>query len=97
MNAGKAYEPEDPFAMMAAGYPVSDPEVADREMARCFIEEYALLGWSAARIRRLFRSGFFAGTHGVFLRRGPAFVDGLVDEVFGTRAGAPSSDGERED
>lgn len=78
----KSYEPEDPFTFTAMGYPVEDQEEADRAMARCFIEEFALMGWPAERVRRLFRSGFFAGTHGIFERRGEAFVDALVAETF---------------
>lgn len=79
----KSLEPDDPFAFTAIAYPVEDQEEADRAMARCFIEEFALMGWSADRVRRLFRSGFFAGTHGILERRGEAFVDALVAETFG--------------
>ncbi|MGZ5306397.1 MAG: hypothetical protein ACXWEG_06665 [Actinomycetota bacterium] len=78
----KSYEPEDPFAFTAMGYPVEDQEEADRAMARCFIEEFALMGWPAERVRRLFRSAFFAGTHGIFERQGGSFVDALVAETF---------------
>lgn len=79
----KTLEPDDPYAFTAMRYPVDDPVASDREMARCFIEEYALMGWSADRVRRLFGSPFFAGTHGILERRGQAFVDELVAETFG--------------
>jgi len=81
----KSLEPDDPFAFTAIAYPVEDQEEADRAMARCFIEEFALMGWSGDRVRRLFGTGFFAGTHGILERRGEAFVDALVAETFGER------------
>lgn len=94
--SGKAYEPDDPFTLVATGYPVADEEVADREMARCFIEEYALMGWPAHRIRHLFGSQFFAGTHAILLRRGEAFVDALLAEAFGPAGDAWSPIPEQE-
>jgi hypothetical protein len=83
----KSLEPGDPFAFTAVAYPVEEQEEADRAMGRCFIEEFALMGWSADRIRRLFGSGFFAGTHGILERRGEAFVDALIAETFGNPPG----------
>jgi hypothetical protein len=88
----KSLEPGDPFAFTAVSYPVEDQEEADRAMARCFIEEFALMGWPADRIRRLFGTGFFAGTHGILERRGEAFVDALVAETFGV---APAGGNDR--
>lgn len=78
----KVFEPDDPLTFTAVGYPVDDQEAADRAMARCFIEEFALMGWSAERVRGLFRSGSFAGTHGILERQGETFVDTLVAETF---------------
>ena len=89
----KSYEPDDPFTFAAVRYPVEDQEEADRAMARCFIEEFALMGWSSDRVRRLFRSGFFAGTHGIFERRGEAFVDALVADTFGESLGGRDETG----
>lgn len=83
----KSLEPDDPYAFMAMSYPVRDEEEADREMARCFIEEFALMGWSADRVRRLFRTEFFVGTHAILERRGQWFVDEIVAETFGESAG----------
>ncbi|MEO8323032.1 MAG: hypothetical protein ABI571_02720 [Actinomycetota bacterium] len=79
----KALEADDPFEFVGATYPVEDGEAADREMTRCFVEEYALMGWSAERIRGLFRSPFYAGTHAVLVRRGDGFVDSVITEIFG--------------
>ena len=83
----KSFEPDDPLAFTAMGYPVEDQEEADRAMAIYFIEEFALMGWSAERVRHLFRSESFAGTHGIFERQGEAFVDALVTGVFEEPAG----------
>jgi hypothetical protein len=79
----KFLEADDPFEFVGATYPVDDGEAADKAMTRCFVEEYALMGWSAARIRRLFESPLYAGTHAVLERRGNAFVDSVIAEVFG--------------
>ncbi|MEO8423938.1 MAG: hypothetical protein ABI595_08495 [Actinomycetota bacterium] len=78
----KVFEPDDPLTFTAMGYPVEDQGEADRAMGLCFIEEFALMGWSAERVRGLFRSGSFAGTHGILERQGQAFVDALVAETF---------------
>jgi hypothetical protein len=78
----KEFEDEDPFEFVGVRYPV-DPNVdSDEIMARCFIEEYALIGTPPDRIVQLFRSPFFAGTHAVFERRGAEFVQGIVNDVF---------------
>lgn len=83
------FEPDDPMTFTAVAYPVEDREEADREMARCFIEEYALMGWSPERIRGLFRSGAFAGTHAILERRGEPFVEALLAQTFGDPSPAP--------
>ena len=83
----KSLEPDDPYEFTAMSYPVRDEEEADREMARCFVEEFALMGWSADRVRRLFRSEFFVATHGILERRGQPFVDEIVAETFGESIG----------
>ncbi|HET9672965.1 MAG TPA: hypothetical protein VFQ40_08985 [Actinomycetota bacterium] len=78
----KILEPDDPYQLTTMAYPVEDGQSSDREMARCFIEEYALMGWSRDRIRRLFGSPFFAGTHGILERRGSDFIEALLAETF---------------
>jgi hypothetical protein len=80
--ADKVFEPDDPLTFTAVGYRVEDQVEADRVMARCFIEEFALMGWPAERVRGLFRSGSFTGTHGILERQGETFVDALVAETF---------------
>jgi hypothetical protein len=65
-------------------------------MARCIVEEYALMGWPADRIFKLFTTPAFAGSHSVLVERGADYVRGLIAEVFGlsnsARAGLGGSD-----
>ena len=78
----KELEADDPYELVAvevAGPPGYDGPAA---MARCFIEEFALMGWPPERILRLFQSRAFAGTHAVYEDRGEAFVRALIDDVF---------------
>lgn len=80
--AEKEFEDEDPFEFVGVRYP-ADPEVdSDEVMARCFVEEYALMGVPPERISQLFLSPFFAATHAILERRGAGFVDGIVKDVF---------------
>jgi hypothetical protein len=62
---------------------VDDPDATDRETARCIIEEYALTGFTAVEIARLFESAVYGHPHAIYQRRGPEFVSDLVTEVFG--------------
>ena len=82
-GATKDLEPDDPFEPVVARYPVTSVVEADREMACCFVAEYALMGWPARRIRRLFDAPFYQGTHAILERNGPAFVDGVIAAVLG--------------
>jgi hypothetical protein len=82
-GATKDLDPDDPFEPVVARYPVASPVEADREMARCFVAEYALMGWPARRIRRLFDAPFYQGPHAILARNGPAFVDGVIAETLG--------------
>jgi hypothetical protein len=78
----KQLQPEDPFEMVAVGLPTTEDRTD--EMARTFVEEFALMGLTAERIMRLFEHPFYAGAHMVYQSRGEEFVRGLIDEVFGS-------------
>jgi hypothetical protein len=80
----KQVEASDPYEFTAARYPVDDPLEADRDMARCFIEEYALMGFTPGHVLRLFREPIYTGTHDVYRRRGKDFVVELIEGVFGS-------------
>jgi hypothetical protein len=80
--AEKHFEPEDPFAPVAVE--LSTPGYDGMEaMARCFVEEYALMGWPPERIFRLFTIPEFAGTYSVWEQRGAAYVKDMIAAVMG--------------
>ena len=81
--ADKTFEPEDPMERIAHAFPVSDPVEHDARIARTFIEEFALMGWSSTRIGELYRSPEYVGCHEIYQRRGAEFVDHLIAGVFG--------------
>ena len=84
--AEKDLETDDPYEFVAMRYPVEPGTDADEVMARCFIEEYALLGMPRDRIMRMFHSAHFAGTHAILERRGERFIREIADGVYGQRA-----------
>lgn len=77
----KRFESGDPFETVAVA--IATAEDTTDEMARTFVEEFALLGFSASRVLSLFRNPFYAGAHMIYERRGEEFVRGLIREVFG--------------
>ena len=81
--AEKDLESDDPYEFVAMRFPVEPGVDADERMARCFVEEYALMGMPREKTMHLFRSPFFAGTHAVLEARGEAFVRAIVDDVYG--------------
>jgi len=81
--AEKHLEGDDPYALVAARYPAEPGVDAEAVMARCITEEYALMGASHQKVMQLFRSRAFAGTHAILANRGEAFVQQIVDEVYG--------------
>ncbi len=81
--AEKDVESDDPFEFVAVRFPMERGVDADEVMARCFIEEYALIGTPRGKMLALFESEFFAGTHAILVRRGEAFVQRIIDDVFG--------------
>ena len=83
----KELENDDPYEFVAMRYPVEPGTDADELMARCFIEEYALIGMPRQKAMRLFVSPQFAGTHAILARRGREFVERLADEVYGQPVG----------
>ena len=86
--ADKAFEQDDPWELVGESFAVSDPVEQDAAMARTFIEEFAMMGWSASRVGQLFRSAEYTGCHTIYRRRGSRFVDRLVAEVYGRSSDA---------
>jgi hypothetical protein len=81
--AEKEFEGDDPLEFVAMRFPAPPGVDMDEAMARCFIEEYALMGMPRQRVLKMFTSPFFAGAHAVYEKRGAAFIGRLIDEVFG--------------
>lgn len=79
----KDLESGDPFELVGVSRPAGMSVDADRETARCLIEEYALTGFAASEIRALFASPAYTMPHAIYRRRGAEFVSDLVADVFG--------------
>ena len=78
----KAVEPTDPF--VATAMTVSTPGYDGlAAMGRALVEEFALMGWSRERVRRMFENPRYRAASLVYQARGPSFVDGVIGEVFG--------------
>lgn len=84
--AEKDIEADDPYEFVAMRYTAEPGTDPDEVMARCFIEEYALMGMPRDRIMRLFHSAHFAGTHAILERRGEAFIRAISDDIYGSTA-----------
>lgn len=82
----KEIEADDPYEWVAVRFPAEPGSDPYEEMARCFIEEFALMGFPPERILLLFRSRAFAGTHTIWHERGEGWVRALIDETFGSNA-----------
>ncbi|MCK9519042.1 MAG: hypothetical protein M0R74_08500 [Dehalococcoidia bacterium] len=81
--AEKDLEQDDPYEFVAMRFPAEPGVDPDEAMARTVIEEYALMGMPRDKVLRLFSSPFYSGTHAVYDRRGHAFVQELIDSVYG--------------
>jgi hypothetical protein len=90
---GKPLEPEDPMALVGVVLERGPDDGALTEMAWCFVEEYARMGWSGERIMRLFRNPFYRGPHQILRMKGEDFVRGLIETVEGKRSEVRSGDG----
>ncbi len=90
---GKPLEPEDPLALVGVVLERGPDDGALTEMAWCFVEEYARMGWSGERIMRLFRNPFYRGPHQILRMKGEDFVHGLIETVDGKRSEVRSGDG----
>ena len=76
---GRHKEPEadDPMELVVHEIPGGDPEA----LARCFIEEYALIGMGEAEIFELFRQPIYR-IHELYRERGEAWVRELIRSVL---------------
>lgn len=81
--AVKEIESDDPYEFVAMRYTAAPGTDPDEVMARCFIEEYALMGMPRKHIMRMFESARFTGTNSILERRGAAFIRAISDDVYG--------------
>jgi hypothetical protein len=72
-------DPTDPMTLTGVELPVDD-DAAVREMAVCFIEEYARLGHSAAVIGELFDCEQFAGPSLALRTLGRDAIRAMIEE-----------------
>ncbi len=79
--ADKRFEQDDPFEMVRVALPQAMDDEALTEMACCFVEEFARLGYHAEKIMRLFRDPFYQGPHAVYRAKGEDFLQTLVHQV----------------
>jgi len=80
---GRDKEPEsdDPMELVMSCIPGGDPVV----MARCIIEEYALMGMDEDEILELFRQPIYQ-THGLYRERGEPWVRELIQSALSQTA-----------
>ncbi len=79
----KDFEHSDPMELVGHSYEITSQTEHDRDAARTFIEEFALMGWQPDQIRGLFASPQYTACHSIRDRQGDRFVDELIDGVFG--------------
>jgi hypothetical protein len=79
--ADKKLEQDDPFEMVGVVLPEAMDDAALTEMACCFVEELARMGYGRERLMRVFRDPFYKGPHAVYRSKGEEFVSALVDQV----------------
>lgn len=77
----KKHEAEDPFEMVQQFLDIPADDRFYREMARTFIEEYMMMGWTDDEIFSLFQDPFYRGTHEILEKRGEAYVRQIMGEV----------------
>lgn len=74
------------MALVGVGLQDDPDDRALEEMAWCFAEEYARMGWSGEQIVRLFRNPLFRGPHRVMRAKGEDFVRSLIQAVDAMRS-----------
>ncbi len=58
------------------------------DMARTFVEEYTLMGWSPARILAMFRQPFYGGAHDAYEALGEGRIVQLIEQTCGPMEGS---------
>ena len=71
-------DPEDPNMLVGMALPASAE--SDREMAWCFAEEFARMGFTRERLMGLFTNPFYAGAFRALKALGQTEIQRIVDE-----------------
>ncbi|MFQ5880542.1 MAG: hypothetical protein ACE5IZ_10270 [Dehalococcoidia bacterium] len=78
----KEFASDDPLEMVGVFVPAAPDEDATAEMARAFVEEFALMGYTGEHILRLFKNPFYASAHRICQQRGEAFVLDIIGQIL---------------
>jgi hypothetical protein len=89
--ADKEFEAEDPLEPVAVALDTPGHDGVEA-MARCFIEEFALMGWPPARIYKLFTIPEYAASFSVMQDRGEEYVKSMIASVFGESFETPAAE-----
>ncbi len=90
----KDHEAEDPLELVGVQMKEGPDDQALAEMAGCFIEEYARMGWDGERILKLFRNPFYRGPYQILRARGEEFVRERIETITGVKASPTLSRGD---
>ena len=74
-------EPDDPVEMVGMELP-NQTEEQLRDMALCFAEEFARLGWDEEQLMKLFKNSFYLGPYLVWKQKGDDFVRSVIHEAL---------------
>jgi hypothetical protein len=90
----KEHESEDPLELVGVQMKEGPDEQALEEMAWCFIEEYARMGWNGERILKLFRNPFYRGPNQILRAKGEEFIREHIEKITGVKASPTLSRGD---
>ncbi len=90
----KEHEAEDPLELVGVQMKEGPDDQALADMAGCFIEEYARMGWDGERILKLFRNPFYRGPYQILRARGEEFVRERIETITGVKASPTLSRGD---
>jgi hypothetical protein len=79
--AEKHFEETDPFDFAQVVLEGVDADKYYQDMARTFIEEYLLMGYTDEKILALFKDPFYQASHFILQTKGEDFVKTLIREV----------------
>lgn len=82
-------DPTDPMTLHGVECPTAD-DAAMREMAECFIEEFARMGFDEDRLMRMFTANGYAGPNLALRTLGEHTIRSMIAEQMGDRRQAPS-------